>query len=124
MKPSIAALFGLILATPVFADQDPAIQIDPEVILKDVVTERDVSVFFDYLRATVFAASQGFEAPPPPPELKQRAEAIGNALKARGALTALLFINALERSAREAFRDAPAPRRLPPPSVPYTKVND
>jgi hypothetical protein len=108
---------GLALALPVQAGErpDPFAQLesllDPKTLLQGVVREEDVSLLFAHLRAALLAASEGREAPLPQ-ELNQRAEAIGAELKARGLLTGLLLLTALEAFARQSVRDAlasPAP---------------
>jgi len=124
MKNATAAFFSLIFAVPAYADRDCADQLDPQLMLQGIVTEHDVSMLFDYVRSAMFAASQGFEVPPPPPELGRRAEAIGDAVKARGALSALMLLNALELSAKQAFRDPPLARRTPPSAVADAPLND
>jgi hypothetical protein len=58
----------------------------------------------------MLAAAQGKEAPPPPEELRQKAEALSRELAAQGALTGLALLDALEEQARRALREKPAPR--------------
>lgn len=125
LKSATAVFFGLLLAGPASADQERVDPLDPRVMFSGIVTEHDVSMLFDYVRSAMFAASQGFDPPPPPPDLQRRVEAIGDAVKGRGALAALMMLNALEISAKQAFRDRPPVPRLPPPSVsPYTPLKD
>jgi len=106
---AVAAL-GLALATPAFAtEKDPFAQLetllDPKVLLKGVIREDDVSLLFAHLRAALLAAAEGRQAPVPE-ALNQRAEAIGNELKLRGALAGLLLLTAFEAAARQAVREA------------------
>jgi len=75
-----------------------------------LVEERDVELAFDYLRDAVSAALEGREVRPPD-ALKQRAEAIAEEMKRRGAAAARAVIDAIEQSVREGLRD---PHRQPP----------
>ena len=86
------------------------------------VREQDLSLLFDYLRAALVAASEDREAPPVPQELTGRVEAIGQALKAEGTLAALALLATLERRAKRALRDVPAPRPMLPPKPPATRL--
>jgi hypothetical protein len=69
-----------------------------------IVQEKDVGLFFDYLRNALQAAVDGREAQPPE-ELVQRAEAIGEEVKRRGAAAARAVIDAIEQSVREGMRE-------------------
>lgn len=111
-----AGALGLMLATPAFAETgDPFAEFDarleslltPQAWLKGRINEADVSLLFAYLKASLLAASQGKQVPVPP-ELKQRAEALARELKLQGVLTGLLLLDALEVSAKQALREAPA----------------
>lgn len=82
-----------------------------------LVEERDVALFFDYLRDALSAAVRGRDASPPP-ELRERAEAIGSELQRRGEAAAHALIDALERSVRERPRE----RQALPPTVPYQRI--
>lgn len=86
----------------------------PESVLGAIVQERDVDLVFDYLREALGAAVLGRDAPPPPRELEQRAEAIGDEMKRRGAAAARVIIDVIERSVREGLRDPPQRPALPP----------
>ena len=65
-----------------------------------IVQDRDVTVFFDYLREALNAAVEGREAVPPE-ELTRRAEEMGEEMKRRGAVAARVLIDAIEASVRE-----------------------
>jgi hypothetical protein len=119
-----AVLLGLGLQFPAFAgDKDPLDRLDPEVLLKGAVSERDVSLLFAYLRSALLAAVEGREAPAPE-ELQRRAETLGNELKLRSALAAWVLLDALEVTANEALRGPPAPRLALPPITPFTPIRD
>jgi hypothetical protein len=116
-----AACAGPCLAEPL---SPPAARLEAQLealergeLLRGLVTEQDVTLLFDHLRAALLASATGGKAPPAD-ELNRRAEAIGRELKARGWLAGLLLLNALESHARELAREAP--RRPPPvrPDVP------
>jgi hypothetical protein len=114
-----AALIGLACAAPAHAEQksDSFAQIEsllnPKFLLQGVIRDEDVALLFAHLRAALLASYEGREAPPPD-ALNQRAEAIGNELRARGALAGLLLLMAFEAAAKQAVRealgDAPAAR--------------
>lgn len=91
----------------------------PGALAGGVVTERDLDLVFAHVRAVLLAAVNGSE-PPSGEALGRRAEEIGNALRARGVLAALLLVDALEASARQKLRDIPARPVRPqaPPSYP------
>ena len=83
------------------------------------LSEQDVTLLFDYLRAAVAAAAAGRDPDPLPPELRERVAALGAELKARGTLAALLVLSTLEQElqslARRAARrttDAPPHRSV------------
>ncbi len=102
-------LFGLALSAPVFANErDPFAQmdglLDPQVLLRGLVTESDVSLLFAYLRSSLLAGATG-NPPDASPEIARRAEQLGNELKLRGGLVALALLSALEESAKQALRD-------------------
>jgi len=110
---AVAAL-GVAVAVPVRADpKDPFAEFDarleqllaPEAWLKGRVTEADVQLLFAYLKASLVAAAEGRELPVPP-ELSQRAEAIGRELELQGVLTGLRLLDALESAAKQAVREA------------------
>lgn len=110
----VATALGLALVVPAYADnRNPFAEFDarleqlltPQAWLKGKITEADVQLLFAYLKASLLAASQGKELPVPP-ELNQRAEAIGRELKLQGVLTGLLLLDAFEAAARPAVREA------------------
>ena len=80
--------------------------------LKGLVTEQDVSLLFEHLRAHLLASATGGK-PPSADEINRRAEAIGRELRARGTVAGLLLLNVLEAQARDLVREAP-PRAAPP----------
>ena len=111
----IAGFLGLGLCGPAAAgSSDDPRSAFPGALLGGIVQERDVGLVFDYLRQALQAAVDGREAPPPE-ELVQRAEAIGDEMKRRGAAAARAVIDAIEQSVREGMRE---PRRLPPSNSP------
>jgi hypothetical protein len=97
---------------------------EPAPLLRGLVREDDVTLLFDFLRSSLAAAMQGREAPPVPAELAERAEAVSQALKLQGALAALTLLNVLEQRAKQALREVPEPRALPPPTQPFTPVQN
>jgi hypothetical protein len=103
-----AALLTLALCASARAE-DPR-RLSPESLLGGIIQERDVTLLFDYLRDALKAGMQGREVQPPK-ELTQRAEAIGEELKDRGATAARAAIDAIEDAVRESMRDRD---RLPP----------
>ena len=112
-----AALLGAALVAPVGVQaKDPLAEFDarlrelePQSWIGRSVNETDVKKFFDWMRASLLAAAQGREAPPPPEELRQKAETLSRELAAQGALTGLALLDALEESARRALREAEKP---------------
>lgn len=82
----------------------------PEALFSGIVQERDATLLFSYLREVFTAALQGREARPPY-ELQQRAEAIAEEVKRRGAAAGSAVIDEIERSVREEMRERP---RIPP----------
>ena len=126
------ALVGLIVvcvgltAAPVTADdgRDPLTRFEPGAVVRGLVRENDVTLFFDFLRGSLAAAIQGREAPPPPEELTARAEALGQALKAQGALAVLVLLDTLEQRAKQSLRENPAPRPRVPSIQPFTPLQE
>jgi hypothetical protein len=115
----VMATLGLALVVPAHAEQktaDPFAQLDALMrsgaLVRGVVREEDVTLLFDHIRATLLAASQGREAPPPPEAIARRGEEIGTELKVRGTAASLLMLNAFESVARQLVRDVLA---APPP---------
>ena len=112
-----AGLLGVALAAPVGAQaKDPLAEfearlreLEPQRWIGRSVNEADVKKFFDWMRASVLAAAQGREAPPPPEDLRQKAETLSRELAVQGALTGLALLDALEESARRALREAQQP---------------
>ena len=112
-----AGLLGVALAAPVGAQaKDPLAELEarlrefePQRWIGRLVNETDVKKFSDWMRASVLAAAQNREAPPPPEELRQKAETLSRELAVQGALTGLALLDALEESARRALREAQKP---------------
>jgi hypothetical protein len=124
--PATAVVLALVSSGTVFAhdewSQDRFSGIESQ-LLQGAIRESDVSLFLDYLRATMVAAAEGRDPPAPPRELERRAEELGSELKARGTLAALLFLSALEERAKTLLREgAPPSRKALPPVVPYVPV--
>jgi hypothetical protein len=114
-----AGLLGAALAAPAAAQKDPFAdldsrlkELDPKRWLGRTVDEADVAKFFAWMRASMLAAAQGREAPPPPEELRQKAETLSREFAAQGALAGLALMDALEEYARRAVREKP-PAPLP-----------
>ena len=108
---TIAALLGITLSSWAYAaDPNERSPVGAQALLGGVVQERDVSLVFDYLRDAFRAAIEGREAPPPD-ELKQRAEAIGEEVKRRGLEVGKAVIDAIEDTVREGLGE---PRRSAP----------
>jgi hypothetical protein len=112
-----AGLLGVALAAPARAQaNDPLAEfearlreLEPQRWVGRTVDEADVRRFFDWMRASLLAAAQGKEAPPPPEELRQKAETLSREMAVQGALTGLALLDALEESARRALREAQKP---------------
>lgn len=81
----------------------------PQVLLGGVVQERDVSLFFDHLRASMLAAGEGRASPPLPDELDRRLEAAGAEMRLRGTLIGLALSQVMERALRESLRELSRP---------------
>jgi hypothetical protein len=121
----VAALLGLnFSAQALAAHDDPFAQLGPQGLFDGLIDEDDVSLAFAYVRSAMFAAGLGLEPPPIPEELRQRAEALGDQLKARGALTALSLLNALEANAKRALRERAPARPAFPPAMPDQPAQD
>ena len=108
----VTGILGLALAAPAQAEQkttDPFAQLDALMrsgaLVRGVVREEDVTLLFDHLRATILAASQGREAPPPPEAIARRGEEIATELKVRGTAASLILLNAFESVTRQVVRD-------------------
>ena len=121
----VSALSASVLAvSPALADDGRAAlyRLESGEAWRGLVRDQDVSLLFEYLRSALAAAIEGREAPPVPQELAGRVEAMGQALKAEGALAALALLATLERRAQQALRDVPAPRPMLPPTPPSTRL--
>ena len=97
-------LLGVMMVSALSAQAPDALAQErrplPDAIFGGVVQDRDVTVFFAYLREALNAAMEGREAVPPE-ELSRRAEAIGEEVKRRGAVAAHAMIDAIEASVRD-----------------------
>jgi hypothetical protein len=122
----LIAVCACVFAVPAAADdvRNHVTPFEPAPLLRGLVREDDVTLLFDFLRSSLAAAMQGREAPPVPAELAERAEAVSQALKLQGALAALTLLNVLEQRAKQALREVPEPRALPPPTQPFTPVQN
>ena len=120
----LAVCAGLSIPGPAAADdeRDALARLESGQMLRGLVRERDVTLLFDFLRASLAAAIEGREAPPVPEELTGRAEVLGQALKAQGALAALALLATLEQRAKRALREPPAQRPALPPTQPFTPL--
>jgi hypothetical protein len=120
---AVSVCASFLALAPAAADdgRDTLYRLESGEIWRGLAREEDVSLLFDYLRLALVAAVEGREAPPVPEALRGRAEAMGEALKARGALAALALLATLERRAKQALRDD-APRPALPPTQPFTRL--
>jgi hypothetical protein len=108
---------GAALAAPLSAQaRDPLVdfearlrELEPQRWIGRSLDEADVKKFFDWMRASLLAAAQGREVPPPPEELRRKAETLSGELAVQGALTGLALLDVLEESARRALREAQKP---------------
>src|SRR5688500_4645163 len=93
-------------------------------LLGGIVQERDVGLFFGYMREALDAAIEGRETSPPA-ELAQRAEEIGEAVKRRGAAAARSLLDSIETTVREGVRRHERHERhdrQPPPTYPRMRI--
>jgi hypothetical protein len=122
--PTAAIMLALTSSGTVLAHDERGFSGIESQLMQGAIRESDVSLFLDYLRAAMLAATEGREPPAPPRELERRAEDLGNELKARGTLAALLLLSALEGKAKTLLREgAPPSRQALPPMVPYTPIS-
>jgi 20S proteasome alpha/beta subunit len=118
----VSVVAGLAISVPAAAGDrsaDPLAQIDSQVLFKGAVSEADVSLFFEYLRAAMLAAAQGRKEPPPE-VLRQRAQALAQELKLRGTMAGLIILGAIEQSLIQSLSEEQPGATLPPvaPFVP------
>ena len=117
-RVAIAAVIGITLSSAGYAsDPNERPPAGAQALLGGIVQERDVSLVFDYLRDALRATVEGREAPPPE-ELVQRAEAIGEEVKRRGVAAGRAILDVIEEKVREGLGE---PRRLPP-ARPYQRI--
>ena len=83
----------------------PESLLTPQVLLSGLVNEKDVSLLFAHLRASMLATAGGQEPPPMPAELSQRLDTAGGELRVRGTLIGLALSQVMERAIRDAVRD-------------------
>jgi len=105
----VATLLFLAASAPARADHQQPL-VSPEAFLGGIVQDSDVSLLFSYVRQAFRAALRGHEAPPPH-ELQERAEVIGEEIRRRGAIAGERVLDEIERTIREEMRQAP---RVPP----------
>jgi hypothetical protein len=121
----VAAVAVLAISVPAAArdrSADPLAQIDPQVLFKGAISEADVSLLFEYLRAAMLAAAQGREAPPPE-VLRQRAQALAQELKLRGTVAGMVILGAIEQSLKQSLSEEP-PRATLPPVAPFVPIKN
>ena len=108
MRHIAAALISVSLCVSAHAADDP---VDAAIgsFLHGLVSESDVGLVFGYLREAFDGALQGREVAPPH-ALTQRAEAIADEAKRRGAAVGHTLLDAIERSIRESIK---VPRASP-----------
>jgi hypothetical protein len=121
---AIALLIGVFLSLPATAQERGVAAkldalMDPQALIAGLLTENDVSLVFAYVRASLLASVAGKPAEPPE-ELTRRAEQVGRDLQLRGTLLGIALLSVLESHAKEALREAQAPRRpaAPPAEQP------
>ena len=114
-----AALLAVACSQPALAQQrDPFERfesLNPETLLRGVIREDDVGLFFRHLREQMIASMRGEEAEASE-AVKRRTEQLQRELATRGALFANALLSAFEHAAREAMREGfgDPPRRTPP----------
>ena len=117
----VCASFLALSAAAADDGRDTLHRLESGEIWRGLAREQDIALLFAYLRSALVSAVEGREAPPVPEALRGRVEAMGEALKARGALAALALLTTLERRAKQALRDD-APRPVLPPTQPFTRL--
>jgi hypothetical protein len=103
-----AALLSVAMSAHA-APPDDSLETIAGSFIQGLVQEQDVGLVFGYLREALDAAVEGRELPPPQ-ALTERAEAIGEEAKRRGAIAGRAVLDAIERSIRDAMK---APIALP-----------
>lgn len=110
---SVLALMAVVTGQARATEPDPFAAMEslltPQALLGGVVQERDISLLFDHLRASMLAAAEGRAAPPLPDELGRRLEATGAEMRLRGTLIGLALSQSLERALRESLRELSPP---------------
>jgi hypothetical protein len=108
-----AAVLGLALAAPACAQsRDRLAELEERLQALDPqrrLGEADAARLFAWLRASLAAAAQGRDVPPPPGDLRQRAEALSRELALLGADAARALLDALEEQVRSTLRERAAP---------------
>ena len=78
--------------------------ITPDVLLKGIIREDDVSLLFRHLRESMAAAGRGEEAQESE-TMKRRAEQIQREVMARGSVLMGVLLSAFEQAAKQAVRE-------------------
>ena len=104
-----AMLAGAMLSLPVAAhDKDHAEKFGiayPETLIKGLIREDDVGLFFGYLRESMAAATRG-EEPAQSDALNRRAEELKQEMAVRTRVLVDELLRTLESEARRAVREA------------------
>lgn len=78
-------------------------------LLGGLVTEKDVGLLFDHLRASMRASAEGRPPPPLPEALARRLEVAGSELQLRGLVAGMVLTQFVERAVRDAVRELGPP---------------
>lgn len=121
------AAAGLALSQPAAAaGNDPFDQLDaiqPELLLRGIIREDDVTLLFQHMRASMAAAARGEEAKESP-ALNQRAEEISREVAVRGGVMMSVMLDAFESAAKQMVREGLGDVRPPArSSSPYPRSN-
>lgn len=122
------AVVGITLSAPAAAQSKvPFANLDaiqPEMLLKGVIREDDVSLLFKHIREQMAASARGEDVKPSDAMIR-RTEEIQREIAMRGTVLMGVLLSVFEQAARQAVREGlgdsfapPAPRRLAP-SVPF-----
>jgi hypothetical protein len=106
------ATFSLPVCAQNKAPADAPDTITPQMILRDILREDDVTLLFKHLRDSLAAGARGEDAQQSE-ALKRRAEQVQRDLEVRGSALMGALLNAVEAEAKRALRDRlrePAPR--------------
>ncbi len=116
---------ALTLGPPANAiENDPFDRLEsfhPEVLLRGIIREDDVSLLFGHLRESIAAAARGEEARESA-ALNRRAEQIQREVAARGGELAGVVLSAFESAVKQMVRERLGEfRSTPPRTVPYPR---